>query len=48
MINNQPACGCSKSPDVGLGTLVMDDFLTIPENNRCNHCNSIAKKRVKK
>ena len=45
MINNQPACGCSKSTDVGLGTLAMDDFLTIPENSRCNHCNSIAKKR---
>ena len=48
MINNQPACGCSKNTDVGLGTLDMDDFLTIPENSRCNHCNSIAKNRVKK
>ena len=48
LINKQPACGCSKSPDVGLGTLDMKDFLAIPENSRCKNCNSIAKSRVKK
>ena len=43
MIDNQPACGCSKSLDIGLGTLDMEGFLIIPENSRCKNCKSKAR-----
>ena len=43
MRDNQPACGCSRGPDIGHGTLPIEDFLAIPENSRCKNCNSIAK-----
>lgn len=48
MIDNLPACGCCKSPDIGLGTLGLEDFLTIPENSRCKNCNSAARVLGKK
>ena len=43
MRDNQPACGCSSKPNIGHGTLPIEDFLATPENSRCKNCNSIAK-----
>lgn len=44
--NDRCACKCDSSQDMKPPKLGIEDFMTIPDGERCTNCNRIAKKLV--